>query len=207
MVAEGQVRGTNSETIIGTPHPPLWGTLSRRERALANASSTIRVLDSIGDRMPGMKRQLAISFALLFASAVLVHAADQFTGTWTLNVAKSKYSPGMPPKAQTTKLETLKDGIREIVDRVNADGSKTHWDFTAKFDGKDYPITGDPDRDMASVKKVDDYTLEVVNKKAGKVTTSMKLVVAKDGKSRTNTVTGKTSTGVDINNILFFDKN
>ena len=157
--------------------------------------------------MRGMKRQTILSFILLLATAGLLQAADQFTGTWTLNVAKSKYSPGMPPKAQTTKLETLKDGIREIVDRVNADGSQTHWDFTAKFDGKDYPITGDPDRDMASVKKVDDYTLEVVNKKAGKVTTSMKLVVAKDGKSRTNTVTGKNAAGDAINNILFFDKN
>ncbi len=157
--------------------------------------------------MRGMKRQTVLSLVLLLATAGLLQAADQFTGTWTLNVAKSKYSPGMPPKAQTTKLETLKDGIREIVDRVNADGSQTHWDFTAKFDGKDYPITGDPDRDMASVKKVDDYTLEVVNKKAGKVTTSMKLVVAKDGKSRTNTVTGKNAAGVAINNILFFDKN
>jgi histidinol dehydrogenase len=157
--------------------------------------------------MRGMKRQTVLSFVLLLAMAGLLQAADQFTGTWTLNVAKSKYSPGMPPQAQTTKLETLKDGIREIVDRVNSDGSRTHWDFTAKFDGKDYPITGDPDRDMASVKKVDDYTLEVVNKKAGKVTTSMKLVVAKDGKSRTNTVTGKNAAGVAINNILFFDKN
>jgi histidinol dehydrogenase len=157
--------------------------------------------------MRAMKRQIVLSFVLLLATAGLLQAADQFTGTWTLNVAKSKYSPGMPPQAQTTKLETLKDGIREIVDRVNADGSRTHWDFTAKFDGKDYPITGDPDRDMASVKKVDDYTLEVVNKKAGKVTTSMKLVVAKDGKSRTNTVTGKNAAGVAINNILFFDKN
>jgi histidinol dehydrogenase len=157
--------------------------------------------------MRRMKRQTVLSLVILLLTAGLLQAADQFTGTWTLNIAKSKYSPGMPPKAQTTKLETLKDGIREIVDRVNADGSKTHWDFTAKFDGKDYPITGDPDRDMASVKKVDDYTLEVVNKKAGNVTTSMKLVVAKDGKSRTNTVTGKNAAGVAINNILFFDKN
>jgi len=154
-----------------------------------------------------MKRITAICIALLLASAAAVQAADMFTGTWTLNVSKSKYSPGMPPKSQTTKLETLKDGIREVVERVNADGTTTRWDFTAKFDGKDYPIMGDPDRDMASVKKVDDYTLEVVNKKAGKVTTSMILLVSKDGKSRTNTVSGKNAAGVAINNSLFFDKN
>ncbi len=76
-----------------------------------------------------------------------------------------------------------------------------------RFGGKDTPISGDPDRDTVAIQKIDDYTLEVVNKKAGKVTTSMKLAVARDGKSRTNTVTGKTATGADINNILFFDKN
>ena len=90
--------------------------------------------------MPAMKRISAITLALLFVSVVVLQAADQFTGTWVLNVGKSSYSPGKPPMSQTTKLETLKDGIREIVDRVNADGSKTHWDFTAKFDGKDLPI-------------------------------------------------------------------
>ena len=157
--------------------------------------------------MRGMKRQTVLSFILLLATAGLLQAADQFTGTWTLNVAKSKYSPGKPPKSQITKLEMLKDGLREIVDRVNADGTTTHWDVIAKFGGKDTPISGDPDRDTVAIKKIDDYTMEVVNKKAGKVTTSMKLVVSKDGKSRTNTVTGKTATGADINNILFFDKN
>jgi len=157
--------------------------------------------------MPVMKRVIALTIAVLLTSVAVLQAADQFTGTWTLNLGKSKYSPGKPPKSQITKLELLKDGIREIVDRVNADGTTTHWDVIAKFGGKDTPISGDPDRDTVAIQKIDDFTLEVVNKKAGKVTTSMKLVVAKDGKSRTNTVTGKTATGADINNILFFDKN
>ena len=153
-----------------------------------------------------IKRLSLTSLLVLLSLVTILHAADHFTGTWKLNLAKSKYSPGMPPKSQTTKLQSTKDGIREIVDRVNADGSMTHWDFTAKFDGKDYEIKGDPDRDHASVKKLDDYTLEVVNKKDGKTTTSMKLVVSKDGKTRTNTVTGKNAAGTAVNNVLFFDK-
>ena len=156
--------------------------------------------------MPRMKRLSIISLLLILTSVTALQAADHFTGTWKLNIAKSKYSPGMPPKSQTTKLELMKDGIREIVDRVNADGTMTHWDYIAKFDGKDYAITGEPDRDHASVKKVDDFTLEVINKKAGKVTTSMTLVVAKDGKSRTNTVTGTNAAGLAIHNVLLFDK-
>ena len=72
-------------------------------------------------------------------------------------------------KSQTTKLEAVADAaIREIGDRVNADGSKTQWQWTAKLDGS-YPVQGDPDRDMVALKKMDDNTIEVTNKKDGKV--------------------------------------
>jgi hypothetical protein len=140
--------------------------------------------------MPGMKRRTALTFALVLATAVFLQAADQFTGTWTLNVAKSKYSPGMPPKSQTTKLETLKDGIREIVDRVNADGKKTHWDFTAKFDGKDYEERGPnvaPDS-MSSGKRVNPHTLDVTDKVKGQVMDHTKFEVSPDGKTLTLTI-------------------
>ena len=70
------------------------------------------------------KRSLAV-FAMLLL-AVAAQAADNYLGTWTLNVAKSKYDPGPAPKSQTTKLEAVAGGgMREIGDRVNADGSKT----------------------------------------------------------------------------------
>jgi len=142
---------------------------------------------------------------LLLATAG--YAADNFLGTWTLNVAKSKYDPGPAPKSQTTKLEaTTEGGVREIGDRVNADGSKTQWEWTAKFDGKDYAVKGDPDRDMVSLKKIDDNVIEVTNKKNGKVTNTMKIVVAKDGKSRTNEAAFTNAKGVKVHNIIFFDR-
>ena len=128
-----------------------------------------------------MKRLSLISLVLLLATVTVLQAADHFTGTWKLNLAKSTYSPGMPPKSQTTKLESVKGSLREIVDHVNADGTMTHWDYTAMYDGKDYAITGDPDRDHASVKKVDDFTLEVVNKKAGKVTKKCGVLITHGG--------------------------
>ena len=128
-------------------------------------------------------KNLSLSLCAIVLLAMVAQAADNFLGTWTLNVAKSKYDPGPAPKNQTTKLETVSDGIREIGDRVNADGSKTQWEWTAKFDGKDYAVKGDPDRHMVSLKKIDDNTIEVTNKKNGKVTNTMKIVVAKDGKS------------------------
>jgi hypothetical protein len=159
-----------------------------------------------------MKRTLIaliVLFALcsvaLFAQAPKA-AKSPFFATWKLNPAKSTYSPGPAPKGQTAKLEPVVGGMKVIADRLEADGKTTHFEWTAKFDGKDYPVKGDPARDAVSVKKIDDYNLEITNKKAGKVTTIIKAVYAKDGKSRTETFTGTDIQGRKINNVTVWDK-
>jgi hypothetical protein len=139
-------------------------------------------------------------------TAATVVAKDYISGSWTLNVAKSKYGTGTPPKSQTTKLESTDTALHEIVDRTNADGTTTHWDLTAKYDGKEYDVVGDPSRDKVMVKKVDDRTLDVTNKKGGKVTTHMRIVVSPDGKTRTNTVTGSDANGKAFTSVMLFDK-
>ena len=91
--------------------------------------------------------------------------------------------------------------LKVVSDRVEADGKMTHFEWTAKFDGKDYPVKGDSGRDAVSVKKIDDYTLEITNKKGGKVTTIIKAVYTKDGKSRTETATGTDAQGKKVENV------
>ena len=151
------------------------------------------------------KLSMILCQTLLVAAAA--QAADNYLGTWTLNVAKSKYDPGPAPKSQTTILQAVTEGsVKEMGDRVNADGSRTLWEWTAKFDGKDYPVKGDADRDTVSLKKIDDNTIEVTNKKDGKVTNTMKIVVAKDGKSRTNEASFTNAKGVKVHNTMFFDR-
>ena len=89
-----------------------------------------------------------VSLVLLFGFGVPIQAADNnMVGTWKLNLAKSTYSPGPAPKSQTAKIEAVTGGIHEVADRVGADGKSVHYEFTAMFDGKDYPVSGDPDRD------------------------------------------------------------
>src|SRR5262249_33654493 len=97
-------------------------------------------------------------------------------------------------------------GMKVVSDRVEADGKTTHFEWTAKFDGKENPVKGDPGRDTVSVKKIDDYTLEITNRKGGKVTTTIKAVYARDGKSRTETVTGTTAQGQKTENVTVWDK-
>jgi hypothetical protein len=133
-------------------------------------------------------------------------ARPAFVGTWKLNVAKSKYTPGPTPKSQTAVIDAVDGGMKVVSDRVEADGQKVHFEWTAKFDGKDYPVKGDPSRDTVSVKKVDEYSLEITNRKAGKVTTMIKAVYAKDGKSRVETVAGINAKGEKVENVTVWDK-
>lgn len=150
-----------------------------------------------------MRKLAFVICAILFVAPALL-AADNYLGTWTLNVAKSKYDPGPAAKSQTTLLESVSGGgLKEVGDRVNADGSKTHWEWSAKYDGKDYPVMGDPSRDTVALKRVDDNTLEVTNKKGGQIANTMKIVVAKDGRSRTNESRGRDG---KVGNVLVFDK-
>jgi len=152
-----------------------------------------------------MKRLRLLVRVLVLALLTAPLLADALTGTWTLNVARSKFGTGTPPKSQTTQLESIAGGLREVVDRVNADGSTTHWEVRAMYDGKDYPVVGDPSRDTVALKKIDDSTIEVTNKKAGTVTTRMRIAVAPDGKTRTNTVQGTDAAGKPFTSVMLFD--
>ena len=89
-------------------------------------------------------------------------------GTWKLNVAKSKFSPGPAPKSQTRAYVATADGIDMMYTGVAADGSAVNGKSTYKYDGKDYPITGSADFDTLSLKRIDAKTIESTQKKAGK---------------------------------------
>ena len=152
---------------------------------------------------------LSLSFIAGLVSVSLLAqapAADVMPGRWTLDPAKSTYVPGPVPKSQVATLTAVANGIRTVADRVEADGSKTHFEWTGTFDGKDNPVAGDPNRDAVSVRKLDAYTLEITNKKAGKVTTTIRAVYAKDGKSRVETTTGTNTAGQSVRNVTVWTK-
>ncbi len=155
-----------------------------------------------------MNRRWLVLFAaaVIFALGALSQAADNNIGTWKLNVAKSKFS-GPAYKSQTLKIEAWgEDGLHYVADGVDGTGKPMHWEFQAKFDGKDYPFKGNPDADSISYKRIDAYTLEGTTKVKGKTTIVTRAVVSKDGKTRTLNQTGKTAQGQDVNNVLVFEK-
>src|SRR5262249_35259541 len=138
-----------------------------------------------------MKRKVfGVSLFALVAGGALGLAADPNMGTWKLNEAKSKLSPGAT-KNHTVVYAAAGDSVKITVDGVDSDGKKIHHEWTGKYDGKDYAVTGDPTSDSrAYTKGADANTMTFVAKKAGKVTVNGKVVVAADGKSRTVTAEG-----------------
>jgi len=148
---------------------------------------------------------LAVCVVALFSGSVAL-AADNWLGTWKLNVEKSKASPGPAPKSLTLKFEATKDGTRFTSDGVSADGKPMHGTYTSKFDGKDVPWEGNPEADTAAPMKIDDSSYENVWKKGGKVTITAKAVVSKDGKTLTISQTGKNVKGEAVNANVVFEK-
>jgi hypothetical protein len=165
-----------------------------------------------------MNRRATLSLmtmTLLSAAAVLVTAVPQIgfaqtnqpTGTWKLNLAKSKFSPGPPPKSQTLTYETVGPGFRATNEGVDAQGNPTKGVFGVYFyDGKSYPITGVPDFDASSYKAVNESTVEMTRTKAGKPVQTQTRVMSADGKTLTFTATGTNAKGQQINNIAVYDK-
>ena len=133
-------------------------------------------------------RTILLTTAALFAAALMCFAADDVNmGTWKLNEGKSKLAAGAT-KNNTVVYTAAGDGVKVTIDGVDGAGKPVHDEWTGKFDGKDYPVTGDPSSDARSYKKVDDRTLDLAVKKGGKTTMSGQIVVSADGKTRTTNV-------------------
>ena len=150
-------------------------------------------------------RTRALTLALCFLAGAMCFASDVNMGTWKLNEAKSKIAAG-ELKNNTVVYEAVGDSIKVTIDGTAPDGSATHSEWTGKFDGKDYPSTGNPNEETRSVKQIDERTLHVISKKGGKVVLTAHVVVAPDGKSRTVTVNATDAQGKKYKGTAVYDK-
>ncbi len=148
---------------------------------------------------------IGLIVALCFFAGAACFADDPQMGTWKLNEAKSKLTPGTG-KNTTVVYEAAGDQVKVTIDGTDADGKATHNEWTGKFDGKDYAVTGDPKSDMRSYKQVDSHTMQFAVKKDGKTTVTGRITVAADGKSRTVTASGTDAHGHKAHEKAAYDK-
>jgi hypothetical protein len=123
-----------------------------------------------------------LTVAAGIAAAVSAQDKNPRIGKWKLK------SDAPPPAINIMTYEPFgKGGMKVTVESKNAEGRETKWTYTTMFDGRDEPVTGHPSADTTSVKKIDDRTTEIVNKKAGKVLQIITNVISEDGKTINNT--------------------
>ena len=144
---------------------------------------------------------LGLVAAVATASAISLsgQASDPEMGTWRLNVAESKFDPGPSPQSQILKQEPWEGGLKQTFDTVNAQGQAFHQEIIAKFDGED---RGAQPADTRAFRRIDDHTIEWVNKTNGQVTFTNRIVISADGKTMTQTTTGKSAQGQAVNNVI-----
>jgi hypothetical protein len=146
-----------------------------------------------------------MTIALCFLAAAACLASDLNMGTWKLNEAKSKFAPGAT-KNQTVTYEASGDQVKVSLEATTADGKSVHIEWTGKYDGKFYPVTGDAGVDERAYKQVNAHTMEITSKKAGKVVGTTRVVVAADGKSRTVTSSTTDAKGAKATTVAVYDK-
>lgn len=147
-----------------------------------------------------------VAASIVALASAAAQAPNAHIGTWKVNVAKSKYSPGPAPQTQTVKYEAAAGGLKLTSDGVDAKGAKTHAEYTATFDGKPHAFTGNPNADMVTIKQIDPRILESSWTLKGKPTITTRSTVSADGKSRTTTQTGTDAAGQKVNNAIVYER-
>jgi hypothetical protein len=145
------------------------------------------------------------TLAALFAAAVACFGADVNVGTWKINAAKSKNLPA-DEKNQTLVIAVAGESLKFTIDGVDAKGKPYHDEWTGKLDGKDYPVTGDPDADTRAYKPINSHTLELIEKKGGKIISTARVAYSADGKTRTVTGTQTNADGTKTTGAEVYDK-
>ncbi len=150
-------------------------------------------------------RHIAL-LVLLLASALAVRAADPILGTWQLNLSKSRYDPGPPPRSVTRTYTQDKTGIKAVAITVYRNGNTDTVHYPSDYDGREHPVAGSPDTDGIVMKQVNDLTAESTLMHAGRVIGVTRRTVSKDGKSLVITFKGTGPKGEQVSNTTYYDK-
>jgi hypothetical protein len=152
-------------------------------------------------------RGLVILLMCSLALSVAAAPSDPHIGTWKLNLAKSKYSPGPAPKEVIMKIEAQgANGYHLTQTGMDAAGKPFHIEFTADNTGKDTPVKGITNTDTVALEKVDARTSKTTLKKDGKVMMTVLSVVSRDGRTRTSTFKGTDPKGNPVNNVAVYER-
>jgi len=150
---------------------------------------------------------VCLTLALLAQASAVAHALDAWFGTWTLNIAKSTYTPGPPPYARAQYvIEPWKDGVKVTYDMVYPRGGTTHWEWSGTFDGQPYPLQGIDEYVTYAYQRVDDRTYNVVVRIDDRPAGVSRVTLSPDAKTITTVTTGRDASGRAVTTTTVYQK-
>ena len=150
-------------------------------------------------------KRLVVTAAFSLMAVAIGFAADPNVGSWKLNEAKSKIAAGAA-KNVTVVYTAVGDSYKCVVDGVDGTGKPAHNEWTGKFDGKSYPVTGDPTADSRSLKPVSPGHYALTNSKDGKEVLTGTVGFSADNKTRTLTTHTTDAAGKKLTSIAVYDR-
>jgi len=150
---------------------------------------------------------LSLGLMLLQASVALAQGEIR-VGTWELNLAKSTFSPELPPRRQTLTFRSAGPHWTALLQGVDASGTPINPDMNnlaITFDGRDHP-TATIDYDTTAWKRSTGNTYVVIRKKAGKVVLTSTNEISADGRTMTITTKGVNAKGQAVHNVRVYDR-
>jgi hypothetical protein len=143
---------------------------------------------------------------LLAASTLAAQTSDPLVATWTVNMAKSTFSPGPAPRSLTMTVVPSGDGYTITQDEVEADGTPSHGVIALRPDGKEYPVPNVPEPTTVTTTRINARTYERVLRVNGKITQTSRTVVAPDGKTRTTVTKGVDGQGRAVSELIVYER-
>jgi hypothetical protein len=156
-----------------------------------------------------MGRRLSLMLAVLaLPLAVVAQTSEPLVGVWNVDVFKSTYVTGQPPVKRVITFEPAGDSLHFTQETTNQGFNTSETiklEFTAKLDGKDYPIMNSG-LDTVALKKIDAVTYERIGKIKGMQTETATMKLSNRNKTLTIATKGTTDTGAEYARTEVFNK-
>lgn len=141
---------------------------------------------------------------ILLWNAVAIE--DSALGTWRFNPAQSTYESGPAPRESRRVWERTGEKVRFIHTGVSHDGKAFKTQFTAAYDGRDYPVEGSSLYNTVSLKLISSQKVEQTFRKSGVVTVEAVREVSADGMQMTIIARGTNAKGRMFKNTLIYKR-
>ena len=156
-----------------------------------------------------MRRCLWLTLAALALPLALVaQTAEPLVGVWSVDVFKSTYVTGQPPVKRVITCEAAGDSLHVTQETTNQGFNTSETikiEFTAKLDGKDYPIMNSG-LDTVALRKIDAMTYERIGKIKGMHTETATMKLSNRNRTLTIATKGTTDTGAEYSRTEVFTR-